>query len=133
MKPEQSNLTSFGNLPATDPAVESLLGQGERRQAEARMPRQERQRKKKEKERARKRLAGRVNLDLPVDLKKRLEALAKKESIPLSQLAAFLLYEPLHGLEKRETSLWGYKLPSGCPKFEFTLDLQRRAAEVEKK
>jgi predicted HicB family RNase H-like nuclease len=133
VKPEPNNLTSFGNLPTADPAVESLLGQGERRQAEARLPKQERQRKKKERERARKRLAGRVNLDLPPELKKRLEALAKKEGVPLSQLIAFLLYEPLHRLEARETSLWGYKLPSGCPKFEFTLDLKRRAAVVEKK
>jgi hypothetical protein len=133
VKLEQNNLTSFGNFPAADPAVETLLGQGERRQAEARLPKQERQRKKKERERARKRLAGRVNLDLPPELKKRLETLAKKEGVPISQLAAFLLYEPLHKLETRETSLWGYKLPSGCPKFEFTLDLTRHAAEVEKK
>ena len=133
MKPELQGLTAFGNLPTADPAVESLLGQGERRQAEARLPRQERQRKKKEREQARKRLAGRVNLDLPVELKKRLEALAKKEGVPLSQLAAFLLYEPLRQLERRETSLWVYKLPSGCPKFEFTLDLKRRAGEVDKK
>jgi hypothetical protein len=133
VKPEQNGLTSFGNLPAADPAVETLLGQGERRQAEARLPRQERQRKKKERERAHSRLAGRVNLDLPPELKKRLEALAKKEGVPLSQLVAFLLYESTRSLERREISLWGYKLPSGCPKFEFTLDLKRRSGEVDKK
>ena len=61
------------NLPGVDPAVESLLGQGQRRQDEARLPRTERSRKKKERERAEKRKPNRINLDLPVDLKKRLE------------------------------------------------------------
>jgi hypothetical protein len=50
-----------------------------------------RAKRKKERERAQKRLANRVNLDLPIDLKKRLEILAKKEGVPVMQLFAFLL------------------------------------------
>ena len=72
-------MTSFTDLSVVDPAVESLLGQGQRRQDEARLPRTERSRKKKERERAEKRKPNRINLDLPVDLKKRLEHLARKE------------------------------------------------------
>ncbi len=123
-------MTSFADLPGVDPAVELLLGQGQRRQVEAHLPKIERSRKKKERERARKRMPNRINLDLPVDLKKRLELLAKKEGVPISQLVAFLLYEPVHQLESRAISLWGYKTASGCPKFECNLDLKRRADEA---
>ena len=126
-------MTSFDNLPGVDPAVESLLGQVQRRQVEAHLPKNERSRKKKERERAEKRKPNRINLDLPQDLKKRLELLAKKEGVPISQLVAFLLYEPVYQLEKRTISLWGYKTASGCPKFECNLDLKRRAEEVSRK
>ena len=130
MKNDMKGLTRFDELPGVDPAVESLLGQGQRRQDEARLPRNERSRKKKERERAEKRKPNRINLDLPVDLKKCLEHLAKKEGVPISQLVAFLLYEPVNQLESRAISLWGYKTASGCPKFECNLDLKRRADEV---
>ena len=126
-------MTSFNDLPGVDPAVESLLGQVQRRQVEAHLPKNERSRKKKERERAEKRKPNRINLDLPQDLKRRLELLAKKEGVPISQLVAFLLYEPVFLLEKRTISLWGYKTASGCPKFECNLDLKRRAEEVSRK
>jgi hypothetical protein len=129
----QQGFTAFNDLPGVDPAVESLLGQGQRRQVESHLPKNERSLKKKERERAQKRMANRINLDLPVELKKRLELLAKKEGVPISQLVAFLLYDPVHQLEKRMVSLWGYKTASGCPKFEFNLDLKRHAEEVSQK
>ena len=50
--------------------------------------------------------------------------------MPISQLVAFLLYEPVHQLESKAISLWGYKTACGCPKFECNLDLKRRADEV---
>ena len=133
MKNDTNGFTSFDNLPGIDPAVESLLDQGQRRQDEARLPRTERSRKKKERERAEKRKPNRINLDLPVDLKKRLELLAKKEGVPISQLVAFLLYEPVHQLESKAISLWSYKTASGCPKFECNLDLKRKADEATHK
>jgi hypothetical protein len=133
MNRNANGFTSFDDLPGVDPAVESLLGQGQRRQDEARLPRTERSRKKKERERAEKRMPNRINLDLPIDLKKRLEHLAKKEGVPISQLVAFLLYKPVRQLESRAISLWGYKTASGCPKFECNLDLKRRAEEVSLK
>jgi macrodomain Ter protein organizer (MatP/YcbG family) len=126
-------MTSFDDLPVIDPAVDSILGEVQRRQVEARLPKNERSRRKKERERAEKRKPNRINLDLPVDLKKRLEHLAKKEGVPVSQLVAFLLYEPVQQLESRAISLWGYKTASGCPKFECTLDLKRRAEEIARK
>jgi len=130
MKNEAKGLTNFDILSGVDPAVESLLGQVQRRQAEAHLPKNERSQKKRERERAQRRKPNRINLDLPQDLKKRLELLAKKEGVPISQLVAFLLYEPIHQLEERTISLWVYKIASGCPKFECNLDLKRRAEEV---
>jgi hypothetical protein len=129
----QQGFTGFDDLTGVDPAVESLLGQGERRQDEARLPKAKRSQRKKERERAQKRLANRVNLDLPVDLKKRLETLAKKEGVPVSQLVAFLLYAPVHQLETRSISLWGFKTASNCRKFEWNIDLKRHAEEVLRK
>ena len=74
----QQGFTSFEDLPGVDPAVESLLGQGQRRQVESHLPKNERSRKKKERERAQKRMPRRIELDLPVDLKKRLDDLGSK-------------------------------------------------------
>ncbi len=126
----KQGFTGFDDLSGVDPAVESLLDQGQRRNVESHLPKTIRSQRKKERERAQKRLANRVNLDLPVDLKKRLELLAKKEGVPLSQLVAFLLYGPVHQLESRMISLWGYKTSSGCRKFEWNIDLNRHAEEV---
>jgi hypothetical protein len=130
MKNDAKGLTNFENFPGVDPAVETLLGHVQRRQMESRLPKTERSRKKKERERAQRRKPNRINLDLPQDLKKRLELLAKREGVPISQLVAFLLYEPLYQLERQTISLWGYKTASGCPKFDCNLDLKRRAEEV---
>ncbi len=129
----ESSMTRFTNLGSLDPAVNLLIDQGDRRQAEARLPKVERSRKKKERERAQKRKSHRINLDLPLDLKKRLETQAKLEGVPVSQLVAFLLYEPLQLLESKSISLWSYKTASGCPKFECNLDLIRRAEEMSQK
>ena len=127
---KKQGFTGFDDLSGVDPAVESLLDQGQRRNAKSHLPKNLRSQRKKERERAQKRLANRVNLDLPVDLKKRLEILAKKEGVPVSQLVAFLLYAPVHQLETHMISLWGYKTSSGCRKFEWSIDLQRHAEEV---
>lgn len=130
---KQKGLTGFDDLPSVDPAVESLIGQGQRRQVESHLPKNERSKKKKERDRTERRLPNRINLDLPQDLKKQLEVLARKEGVPISQLVAFLLYEPVSLLENCTITLWGYKTASGCPKFEANLDLKRRADEVAQK
>ncbi len=127
---DKEGFTGFDDLSGVDPAVESLLNQGQRRNIESHLPKNTRSQRRKERERAQKRLANRVNLDLPVDLKKHLEILAKKEGVPVSQLVAFLLYIPVYQLETHMISLWGYKTTSGCRKFEWNIDLKRYAEEV---
>lgn len=116
-------------LPAADPAVSALLDASQRRQKDARLPKIERSRVQKERRRQQARQPGRINLDLPIDLKKRLVALAGQESVPISQLVAFLLIEPLHAMESGERLLWGYKRPSKCPRYDSVLDLARRLGE----
>lgn len=133
MKDNAEGLTNFNNFPGIDPAVQSLLGQVQRRQVEAHLPKNERYRKKKERERTQRRKPNRINLDLPQDLKKRLEVLAKREGVPISQLVAFLLLEPVDLLKKRVISLWGYKTASRCPKFECNINLKQKAEEVARK
>ena len=129
----KQGFTGFDDLSGIDPAVESLLDQGQRRSVESHLPKNLRSQRKKERERAKKRLANRINLDLPVDLKRRLESLAKKEGVPVSQLVAFLLFIPVLQLETRRVSLWGYKTSSGCRKFEWNIDLKRYGEEVLRK
>ncbi len=129
----EQGFTGFNALSGVDPAVECLINQGQYRNDESHLPKNLRSQRKKERERAQKRLANRVNLDLPVDLKKRLETLAKKEGVPVSQLVAFLLYIPVQQLETRVISLWGYKTSSGCRKFEWNIDLKRYSEEVLRK
>ena len=133
MKTEtQKGFSTFDNFANVDPAVESLIGQGQRRQTESHLPQKERSRKKKERERAEKRMPNRIGLDLSVELKTRLEELAKKEGVPVSQLVAFLLFEPVSQLEKKRISLWGYKTASRSPKYESNLDLNRKSQEVSR-
>jgi len=43
----QKGFTVFDDLPGVDPAVESLLGQGQRRQIESHLPKNERSQKKR--------------------------------------------------------------------------------------
>jgi hypothetical protein len=87
---DESNMTRFTNPSGLDPAVNLLIDQGDRRQGETRLPKVERSHKKRERDRAQKRKPHRINLDLPLDLKKRLETQAKLEGVPVSQLVAFL-------------------------------------------
>jgi hypothetical protein len=128
----RQGFTGFDDLTDVDPAVESLLGQGQRRQEESHLPKNERSRKKKDRERAQKRIPGRIGLDLPVELKHHLNTLAQKEGVPISQLVAFLLYEPVYLLEHKRISLWGYKTASTSPKFDSNLDLKRKAEDVSR-
>jgi hypothetical protein len=127
-KDKDSNLVDF-SYPERDPAVSALLTAAERRQAESRLPKQERTRKQKERRRQQERKAKRINLDLPVELKHRLMAMAENEGVPVSQLVAFLLIVPLREMEDERNPLWGYKIPSKCAKFDWVIDLEKRLNE----
>jgi hypothetical protein len=65
------------------------------------LKRSERSRKKKERERALKHKHHRMILDLPVDMKERLFAIANRGDVPVSHLVVFLLLEPMQFLEEK--------------------------------
>lgn len=123
-----NNLINFDKRQP-DPAVGKLLTNAEQKQDEARMPKADRQRKVRERNRQKARLSRRLNIDLPENVKARLVAMAASESVPISQLAAFILIPALDELEKTQNPLWGYKLPSNCAKYEFVVNLEKRQKE----
>ncbi len=123
------NLIDF-NETRPDEAVGNLLTAAAQKKAEARLPKEERQRKVRERNRQKERLAKRINIDLPENVKARLVALAKREGVPTSQLAAFILIPALPELEKTENPLWGFRIPSNCSKYAYELDLNKLQDEA---
>mgnify|MGYP001180964080 FL=1 len=128
-KDTEAGLVDFSAPVGADAAVTSLLTSAGRRQAEARLSKPERARKVRERRRQKERMNGRIGLDLPVGMKERLVRLAERESVPISQLVAFLLAAPLQEFEQAQNPLWGYTRPSRCAKFEFTIDVEKRIRE----
>ncbi len=114
-------MSGFVNFDDVDPAVSALLGKQRQREGEKRLSPRERRRKARERERAKRRLAGRVNWDLPPALKERLNAIAEEEGVPVSQLATVLLIEGLRRLRSGELQLRKYY--SDSPRFRFVLEV----------
>ena len=94
-KNQQNGLTDFGDLGGIDPTVDSLIAQGERRQADAHLSTKERRKKAKQRERMQQRHEFRVTYDLPPSIRNQIARLAEKGKFPASQLAAVLLTEAL--------------------------------------
>jgi hypothetical protein len=123
MAKKKQDSTGFVQFNNYDPAVEALIDQVEQKRSDARLPRKQRQQKAKARAKDKARLERRVNWDLPVDLKKRIIALAEQHEVPTSQVAAFLLIEGLHHLETGEIDPDEYKILSNSPRYAANLDL----------
>jgi len=121
-------LVDFSQV-GTDEAVSALLASAGRKQADSRKTKPERNRKARERRRQAERMSGRIGLDLPVPMKRRLVALAAREGVPVSQLVAFMLIDPLADMEAATNPLWGYTRPSRCAVFVNTIDLEKRMNE----
>ncbi len=106
-----------------DPSTAEILENIEQKRDEARLPRDERLKKVKARQKAKARLPGRVNWDLPPELKQRIFDLAKRNRIPSSQVAAFLLLDGLKRLEAGEIDFSPYKQPSTSPRYDWNLNL----------
>jgi hypothetical protein len=115
-------MTNFTGLGSLDPAVNLLIDQGDRRQTEAHLPKGERTRKKKDRERAQRRKPNRINLDLPQDLKRRLEILAKRRFQSASWLPSCSTNQSISWRAGR--SVCGVIKLLWLPKFECNLDLR---------
>jgi len=112
-----------------DATTADLLNNMQQRKAESQLPKSERSRIRRERIRKEERRSKTISLDLPEEMKIELINLAVRESIPISQLAAFLLYPALRDFKSMEDPLFEYKKPSRCAKFEFILDLEKRKNE----
>ena len=126
----QQGFTSFDDLPGVDPAVESLLGQGQRRQVESHLPKNERSRKKKERERAQKRIPGRIGLDLPVELKTSDWFWLKKKECRSANWLRFSFMSPFICWNRKGSVCGDIRRFPTSPKFDSNLDLQRKAKDV---
>ncbi len=102
-----------------DPAVRDIMT----RQEEKVGSKSDRAKKAKERRKAESRLPGRVNLDLPLELKKRVFDLAESERIPASQIVALLLADGLRRLDSGDLNIKEYRRPSTSPRYLYTLDL----------
>ena len=108
-----------------DPSTADMLDDIELRDKRRTMTKRERA----EKDRAKERLKRRVNWDLPVDLKEKVKTVAKKEGIPESSLAAWLIFKGFASLgetpDEWHEALDVYKETSGSPRFEWVLDIDK--------
>ena len=121
-----NDFIDFDNLEdlEPDPAVNSLLTKGRRRQEEARLSPKERQKRAKERSKARGR--NRVMYDLPPAISERIKQIATGErfNCPESQVAAVLLAAGLAQLESGQLDLERFKRVSRSPRYTFTLRLE---------
>lgn len=98
---------------AIDPAVASLVTEGERRQRRRRLPRARQAKARKDAARQR------ATYDIPKEVARAVAEVAKEEGVSASAVAALLLAEGLRRLEVGEVSLHGLKEPSRSPKYDW--------------
>jgi hypothetical protein len=115
------NLINFGDL---DPAVAAAMGRGDRRQADARLPKDERARVAKQREKDSHR--RRFNMDLDEDLDRRLAALASEYSCPASGLANLAIALFLDAYDQDSIDMRIYLAPSNSPRYDRTIKLPSR-------
>jgi hypothetical protein len=101
-------------------AEESRLSPEERKKL-AQMRKREEERKRKEKEKAEGRKPNKVTVDIPFGLRQVLESIADKESVTVSQVITFFLFEAADRYEKKEIGFWGFKHPSESPRYDWIL------------
>ena len=118
----QSN--GLPNLDDLDPAVAAAIGDGQRRQAEARLPKGERKQRIKDKQHSDDRKGMRATYDLPPVLINALSDLAKENQTTASQLAALAISEFLSRVET-EIHIEDYKIPIHNPRYSFLISLDK--------
>jgi len=115
-----------------DSAVEDILRDSERKQAEAGLSQDERrqvierrrkqqQRREKAQRKAQEQLPNRINLILPQELKARLESIAKWNRTTVSQVVTVLLFEAVAQVESSQINLVDYRIISESPRYEYAL------------
>jgi len=101
---------------AIDPAVASLVTEGERRRRRRQLPRSRQAKARRDAARQR------AVYDIPEEVIKAIAKVAKEEGISASAVAALLLADGLRRLETRAITLHGLKKPSPSPRYDWRVD-----------
>ncbi|GAP11800.1 ribbon-helix-helix protein, copG family [Bellilinea caldifistulae] len=112
-------------------AEESRLSPEERKKL-AQMRKREEEKKRKEKARAMAREKNRVTTYLPTNLRERIERIAEKENVSMSQVITFFLFEAVERYDKGEIGFWGFKHPSESPRYNWILVHPQDVERTEK-
>jgi hypothetical protein len=95
--------------------------------------RKDEEKKHKMKAKAQAQKPNRTLTYLPVALRERIEQIATHESVSMSQVITYLLFEALERLDKGEIGFWGNKQPSKSPRYDWILIHPQDIERTEKK
>lgn len=94
--------------------------------------RKDEEKKRKEKMRAQEREPYRVTVYLPPNLRERIEQIATDESVSMSQVITYFLFEALERFDNGEIGFWGHKQPSKSPRYDWALTHPQDMERTEK-
>jgi hypothetical protein len=121
MKPQKDEK---GFLNGLDPAVEELIGRGNRRQAERNLSRDGRKSVKREREKAEARKGKRALYDLPPELIERVRKIAEAYEVSNSQVAKLAIWLFLDDVRNARVNVKDYRvLGNKNPKNPYTIEL----------
>lgn len=126
-----------------DETVATILGDQQRRFDEMRLSSEEKrilrekrrkdeEKKRKEKAKAQAQKPNRTLTYLPVALRERIEQIASDESVSMSQVITYFLFEALERFDKGEIGFWGHKQLSKSPRYDWVLMHPQDTERTEK-
>lgn len=124
--PGGSGLIDFSGLQdhGPDPAVQALIGQGQRRESERRMTERERKKVLRERNKAADRNGRRALYDLPPEMIQAIKQLAEANHTTASQVAALALHRFLEDIANERISLRDYRVLDPGPRYEYRVCLE---------
>lgn len=122
MKDDKGFIIFDTEHPEPDPAVQSLISSGQKREKTARLSPKERQKKARERAKAAKR--NRMMLDIPPEIERWLVEQAEEIGCPISQLAALLLALGIGLVESGEVDVADYRrINRTSRRYEYDLEI----------
>jgi hypothetical protein len=112
-------VSTLNRRNVVDPAVADMLTDLEHKKRITNLPKSKQVKARKEAAR------HKVGLDLPPKLHESLSKIAERESISVSGLVAFYLYQGVAEYNNGNVELSHYKRLSRCARFEYVLDLTK--------
>lgn len=107
-----------------DPAVAAALSNGNKRQAERLMPREERKKKLRERAKGEARKGQRALYDLPEEMIEAVKKIAMDYGTSASQIAKLALWLFLQAEKVDGVDVRAYRVPAGKnPKFDYVIEL----------